>query len=739
MKNRISKFFLLIFIGIFFISSVIFPLFSLFAKAFQNKKGNFIGLKNFAEYFGNPNTASSLLNSLKVSITVTVIVTVMALLFAYGVNRTNIKFKKILNFTALLPLFVPTMTHGIALIYIFGRQGIFTKATGIELPIYGFLGIIIAECVFIFPVLYFMISLSFNNEDYRKYEVAQLMGISNIKQFFTITIPNIKYTLVTCFFSAFILSFTDFGAPKVIGGNYNILATDIFKQVIGQQNFSMGSTVGILLIIPAFIAFLADFFISNRNSKITTGAIKYRIRKNVKRDLFYGIFNYFIFFTIVFILGIILLASLVKTWPYDMSLSLRAYKFSVMGESVWKIFANSIGVSLISAALGTMICFFTAYIVEREKKYLIARKIGYFLSILPNAIPGLTIGLAYIFFFNSRSNPFNFLYGTFIIIILANIVHFFATPFLTITASLKKIDSEYEAISNIMGVAWYKTVFKVIIPLSLDSIVESFSYYFVNAMITISAVVFLYTSKTRLISVMMISKNDAGEIASASAMAVMIIIVNILFKCIFDFFIKYLRNRSYSAKRKETLKKEKQGEILRQNGKEILEILNRVSKNTGVKYWLEFGTLLGKIRENNFIGHDINFDIGVMKEELSPKFLIDIENAGFKRISSLSIENEGLKDIKYKYKEIEIEIFIFERENDKVLCYSESKNGEIGVYKLSNSTLEETRFMGVDTYIPRNSIKRLLEIYGKNFNVSDSNWKDEMSPSRYIVEKTKEK
>lgn len=738
MKNKKSKIFLLVFITIFFLSTVIFPLVSLFIKAFQNKKGEFIGFDNFIEYFKNPNTSSSLINSLKVSLTVTIIVIVITLLFAYGVNRTNIKLKKVLNFTALLPLFAPTMTHGIALIYIFGRQGIFTKFTGIELPIYGFLGIVLAETIFIFPVIYFMLSLSLKNEDYRKYEVAQLMGISNIKQFFTITIPNIKYTLVTCFFSAFILSFTDFGAPKVIGGNYNILATDIFKQVIGQQNFSMGSTIGILLIIPAFLAFLIDFFMTNKSSKITTGAIKYKIKENIKRDIFYGIFNYMVFFSIVFLLGIILLASLVKTWPYDMSLSLKAYKFTVMGESVWSIFFNSIMVSIISATLGTIICFFTAYIIEREKRYVLVRKIGYFLSILPNAIPGLTIGLAYIFFFNSRSNPFNFLYGTFIIIILANIVHFFATPFLTITASLKKIDSEYEAISNIMGVSWYKTVFRVIIPLSLDSIVESFSYYFVNSMITISAVIFLYTSKTRLISVMMISKNDAGEIASASAMAVMMIIVNIIFKCIFDFFIKYLRNRNYSEKRKETLKKEKQGEALQQNGKEILEILNTVSKNTSVKYWLEFGTLLGKVRENNFIGHDINFDIGVMKEELSPKFLIDIENLGFKRVSSLSIKNEGLKDIKYIYKGIEIEIFIFEREKNKVICYTETTDNKIVLYRLSNSTLEEVKFMGIETFIPRNTIRRLLEIYGKNFNISDSNWKDEMSPSRFIVNKIKE-
>lgn len=118
-----------------------------------------------------------------------------------------------------------------------------------------------------------------------------------------------------------------------------------------------------------------------------------------------------------------------------------------------------------------------------------------------------------------------------------------------------------------------------------------------------------------------------------------------------------------------------------------------------------------------------------MKEELNPKFIIDIEEKGFKRIDSLSVENE-LKYLKYIYKEIEI--FLFDRDEDNVICYSKDEK-EISYYVLSNTTLAETKFMGVDTYIPRNSIKRLLEIYGKNFNISDANWSDDMSPSRYIM------
>lgn len=737
-KDKLIKIILSLILIIFLIISIIFPISNLFVKAFQNKNGNYIGLKNFAEYFNDPVTASSLTNSLKVSITVTILTIAFAFLFSYGINRSNLRGKSLLKGIALLPLFSPTMTHGIALIYLFGRQGIITKTFNLSISIYGFWGIVFAETIFIFPILFFMLVLAFDSEDYRKYEMAEIMGVGKLKQFFTITIPNVKYTLITCFFSGFTLSFTDFGAPKVVGGNYNVLATDIFEEVIGQQNFSMGSAVGILLIIPALIAFIFDIVIKSKSSKIDSKSTKYIIKKNKIRDTFFKFFNYILSLVIISFFAIVIFASLVKTWPYDMSLTLKSYTFTIMGESVWKIFGNSIFVSFFSAIFGTILCFLTAYVVEREKNYIIVRKIGYFLSILPNAIPGLTIGLAYIFFFNSKDSILNFLYGSFGIIILANIIHFFATPFLTITARLKTLDNEYETISNIMGVSWCRTIFKVIIPLSIDSILESFSYYFINSMITISAVIFLYTSKTRLISVVMISKNDAGDIGTAAAISVMIILVNIFFKIIFDLSIKYIRNKNYNRKRKDSIKKEKQGENLLLTGKEVLEILNKTSQKTGVKYWLEFGTLLGKIRENNFIGHDINFDIGIMKEELSPKFIIDIENKGFKRISSLSLKNEGLKNIKYEYKGIEIEVFLFDREDNKVVCYLEDKNGVISVYKLSNSTLKEIKFMGIDTYIPRNSLKRLLEIYGKNFNISDPDWKEEMSPSRYISEKIKD-
>lgn len=549
-RSKFYKFIALLIGILFLLVSIILPLGTLFIKTFQDRDGKFIGMNNFGEYLNNPITESSLKNSLLVSITVTIIVTLLALIFTYGMSRSEIKGKKTLELIALLPLFSPTMSHGTALIYLLGRQGLITKLFKLNLDIYGFWGIVIAEIMYIFPILFIMYSLSLKLEDYRTYEAAEIMGINKIKQFIRITIPNIKYSLITGSFAAFTLSFSDFGAPKIIGGNFNVVATDVYKQVIGQQNMGVGSAVGILLIIPAFLAFLVDILFQKKGIKISSKATKYRIKKNIYRDIIYGLFNYGVASIILMFFTVVVLASLVKTWPYDMSLNFDAYNFTVMGENIWKIFGNSIFVGILTALLGTTLCFFVAYFIEREKDFVLIRKIQYFLSVLPNAIPGLTIGLAYIFFFNSKSNPLNFLYGSFGILIIANIVHFFTTPFLTITAALKKLDREYETISNLMGVPWYKTIFKVIIPLSLDSIMESFSYYFVNSMITISAIVFLYTTSTRVASVMMISKTDSGEIRAASAIAVMIILVNIIFKLLMTYLIILFKNKKESKFKK---------------------------------------------------------------------------------------------------------------------------------------------------------------------------------------------
>lgn len=524
--------------NLFLLVFLLIPILVLFFKAFQNFDGNFVGLDNFKNYLSTTSFKVSLSNSLIVAIISTLISLILAFLFAYGIQRTNIKLKKAFNWIGLLPLFAPTMTHGIALIYLLGRKGVITTLFGLDFDIYGVWGIIISEVLYIFPVVYTMFSLGLRKTDNRLYEAADCMGTKAFRQFRTITLPSVKFTIITAFFAAFTMSFTDFGAPKVIGGNYSVLATEVYKKLLGQQDLEMGAVVGIILTIPAILAFIINIIANKRDKyKVDSKALEFKIKEDKIRDRIYLFINMIISMGIIVIFLTILLSAFTNNWPYDLSFTTKWFNFNVMGMSGWEIFGNSIMVSLFTAILGTTLCFISAYLYERGREFRILNQCTYFMSTLPNVIPGLTLGIAYMFFFNKASNPLNFIYGTFLILILVNIVHFFATPFLTINSELKKIDKEFENVSAVMGVSWFRVIKEVIIPNSWGAIVESFAYYFINSMMTVSAVVFLYFPYTRLASISMINQLDIGNTAAASAVAVMIVLTNIIFRILVDKYI----------------------------------------------------------------------------------------------------------------------------------------------------------------------------------------------------------
>ena len=124
-----------------------------------------------------------------------------------------------------------------------------------------------------------------------------------------------------------------------------------------------------------------------------------------------------------------------------------------------------------------------------------------FQAMLPMAVPGMVLGIGYILFFNAPGNPLNFLYGTMAILVLSTIIHFYSSSHLTAVTALKQLDGEFESVSASLKVPFYKTFWRVTVPVCLPSILDISRYYFVNAMTTISAVVFLYSPKTTLASI----------------------------------------------------------------------------------------------------------------------------------------------------------------------------------------------------------------------------------------------
>ncbi|NJK36813.1 MAG: putative 2-aminoethylphosphonate ABC transporter permease subunit [Oscillatoriales cyanobacterium RM2_1_1] len=529
---------------------VIFPLIPMISRSFQDRDGNWVGLANYVKYLTTPTLGQSFGNSLYVALISTLICVLFAFVYAYALTRTRVRGKGIFQTLGMLPLYLPPMAHAIGLIYLFGNQGIVTNGLfgllpGWDINLYGSTGIILGEILYCFPQALVILVTALSLTDARLYEAAEVMRTSSLRTFLTITLPGVKYGLISAVFVCFILAFTDFGVPKVVGGSFNVLATDIYKQVIGQQNFSMGATISVFLLIPAVMAYIINRIVQRRQTTfVSAKSVPFQPKDNPVLDWGMFVFCSLVALVVLVVFGMIILASVIKVWPYNFSLSLRHYNFGSVGGGGYQAYRNSIVVSLLTAVFGTAIVFINAYLIEKGKGLSGLRSLNAFLSNLPLALPGLVLGLSYVFFFNHPRNPLNFLYATTAILVLCNIIHFYTVCFLTASTALQQVDPEFESVSASMGVPFYKTFWRVTVPISIPAILEIGIYYFVNAMITVSAIVFLYPANFPLAAVAIINMDDAGDVAAAAAMSTLIVFTSIGVKILYHFLTRGLRNRT---------------------------------------------------------------------------------------------------------------------------------------------------------------------------------------------------
>ncbi|MFD1159067.1 putative 2-aminoethylphosphonate ABC transporter permease subunit [Roseovarius aestuarii] len=484
------------------------------------------GLGNFVSYFSTPALFNSIKNSLLIAVISTVVTVTLAFWFAYALNRSCMRFKGFFRLVAMAPILVPSLLPGIALVYLFGNQGMI-KELLFGASIYGPIGIVIGSVFFTFPHAFIIISTALAISDARLYEAAASLRSTPWRTFWTVTIPGARYGLISATFVVFNLVITDFGLPKVIGGQFNVLAVDIYKQVIGQQNFEMGAVVSVVLVIPAIFAFAIDRLVQSKQvALLSARSVPYQPKPHRSADRFFLVYCLLVALFIVGTLGICQFAALIKFWPYDLSFSLTNYDFDRMDGGGWGSYYNSIKLGLFTAVAGTCVVFFGAYLVEKSNGFKTGRALFQMFAMLPMAIPGMVLGLAYIFFFNNPANPLNFIYGTMAILVICTVTHFYTVSHLTAVTALKQMDREFESVSSSLKQPTLKLFRRVTVPVCLPAILDISIYLFVNAMTTVSAVVFLYSPKTSLASIAVLNMDDAGDIAPAAAMGMMIFYTN---------------------------------------------------------------------------------------------------------------------------------------------------------------------------------------------------------------------
>ena len=512
-------------IAIVLVYFVALPLGAILIQALQSDSGEFVWLANFVAYAKTPALLGSLWNSLWVSGLVTLIVLPLAFTFAYALSRSCMPYKALFRGITLVPLLAPSLLSAISLIYWFGNQGVlkaWLQSVGID-EIYGAPGVVLAECIAVFPHTLMILVTALSMSDARLFEAADAMGTTAVRKFFTITLPGAKYGLISAAMVTFTLVITDFGIPKVIGGNFNVLATDVFKLVIGQQDFAKGAVVAILLLTPAVLSFGVDNYVSRRQTAMLTArAIPYRAKPSPLFDRLMTLYCAVIALLVLAMLGMAVFASFATFWPYNLTPSLRHYTLGLLDAEVGVAFFNSIKMAGGTALFGTALVFTGAYLLEKTKGMDSLRAVVRLLAVVPMAVPGLVLGLGYIFFFNATTNPLNGLYHTLTLLTLCTIVHFYTTGHLTAVTALKALDSEFEAVSASLKVPFYKTFWRVTLPVCTPALVDMARYFFINAMTTISAVVFLYSPETKVASIAILNLDEAGEMGAAAAMAVLI-------------------------------------------------------------------------------------------------------------------------------------------------------------------------------------------------------------------------
>jgi iron(III) transport system permease protein len=506
------------------------PLAALLVQSVEDRAGAFVGLQNFVAYMETPALAQSLWNSIWVAAVVTLATVPAAFVFAYALTRSCMPLKAVFRTVALTPLLAPSLLAAISFIYWFGNQGVLKgllQALRIA-SIYGAPGIILAEIFAVFPHALMILITALTLADARLYEAADALGTSRARKFFTITLPGAKYGLISAALVTFTLVITEFGIPKVIGGDFNVLATDIFKLVIGQQDFQRGAVVAMLLLAPALLSFAVDRVVQRKQtSMLTARAVPYSPRPSRGFDLVMAAYCLLVALLMLAVLGMAVYASLVKFWPYDLSFSLKSYAYGLVDAEVDSAFVNSLKLACGTAIFGTALVFVGAYLLEKTRGVEWLRPGVQLLALLPMAVPGLVLGLAYIFFFNAPGNPLNPLYHTMTLLVLCTIVHFYTTGHLTAVTALKALDAEFEAVSASLKVPFYRTFWRVTLPICTPALLDISRYFFINAMTTISAVVFLYSPDTKVASIAVLNLDEAGEAGPAAAMAVLIAVTSL--------------------------------------------------------------------------------------------------------------------------------------------------------------------------------------------------------------------
>lgn len=501
---------------------ILFAILPLLTLAFH------VGEKDWNYVLQDKNFHEAIRNSLLYTGVSAVITTVLALLAAYLLNTANLKRKNFFVVILTLGMLVPTISIGLGLRILFGTNGFIDLMLGWEIEVRGFPGLILGSVMTSFPATFLILYDALHYEDKGPYDAASIIGISRFSTFFRLTIPYLRIALISAFCACFTLIFSDYGMPMEIAGKVKTLPMYLYDQFMSSYQYGRGSIAGFVLLIPAVVSFVFDLIFKDQS-------VNEKQKRLIKADKGFNSATVVVIVLLCVILFLPQLAfislSFTKSFPNELDFSLDhiANIFSnTHGVGLTQYIYNSLKLAFLTALIGTCFAFLLGYLSVRKSGKL-AKAVD-LLALSTIAIPGLVLGIGFIFLFKETNGDF---YGTIIILVAVNIIHFLGSPYLLAKNCLSKINSDYEVIGETLGIRKGGIIRKVLIPNSVSTLIEMFSYFFLNSMITISAVAFLCTYDNQPLSILITTYEKNSNYEMQSVISLIILILNVGVRSIF--------------------------------------------------------------------------------------------------------------------------------------------------------------------------------------------------------------
>lgn len=551
-KNREIKI-IFILLAVFFLAFLALPMIMVLARSFTADGTAGITFSNYVEVLTEKGFLQALGNSLLISVCSALVTTVLAFILAYTIHYTNVgrRYKKLVEKAAVLPMLLPTITYGFAIIYSFGNEGLLTKLFGRKLfDIYGFNGLLLGYVIYTLPISFMLIHNAMGYIDKRFMIVSRLMGDSPLQTFRMTILTPLLGTLAASFIQTFFLCFTDFGIPASVGGQFEVIASVLYTEMLGSvPNFGNGAVVALVMIIPSVVSITVLHILEKYNVRYNKIS-PIELKKGRKRDAAFGVLSALILISVFSIFAVMFVVPFVDEWPYRISFTLEHVRAVFEDNTLFGVYTNSLMVAVITALAGTLLSYGAALVTARSTVSGKVKSVIESIALVTNTIPGMVIGLAYLFAFTGTS-----LQNTFAILIICNIVHFFSTPYLMMKNSLSKMNASWETTAMLMGDNWIKTIARVVTPNAISTLLEVFSYYFVNAMVTVSAVIFLAGARTMVITTKIKELQYFNEYNEIFVLSLLILVTNLIGRELFRKMAEISRRKENKTNMNKKIRK----------------------------------------------------------------------------------------------------------------------------------------------------------------------------------------